>query len=196
MFIAFIDGYRDMPSTKRGAKAGDTETAAGQTARVATNARNRQNRLKEKAIDLAVLNLNPDLFYYSGSMQALYMLVPAEGEAVLVARKALERIRTEASRFMLETFKNTKDLQQIVVKSGFLGYKKIGFTMDSTSYTTVNRWLQLFEGSEAVDLSRDIRWLRMVKDTGEQAIFKEAGAIMAHLPQLVRDNFRPGMNNS
>ena len=50
--IAFIDGARRLPSKKRGAKPGDIETAAQQTARVATNARNRQNKLKEQAIDL------------------------------------------------------------------------------------------------------------------------------------------------
>ena len=52
MFLAFIDGTRRLPSEKRGAKAGDIETAAQQTARVATNARNRQNKLKDQAIAL------------------------------------------------------------------------------------------------------------------------------------------------
>lgn len=50
MFLAFIDGNKKVKSTKRGAKPGDTETAAEQTARVASNARNRQNKLKEEAI--------------------------------------------------------------------------------------------------------------------------------------------------
>ena len=52
MFLAFTDGARQLPSGKRGAKAGEFETAAQQTARVATNARNRQNKLKEQAISL------------------------------------------------------------------------------------------------------------------------------------------------
>lgn len=52
MFYCFIEPDRLVPSTKRGAKEGDTETAAGQTARVGGNAKNRQNKIKEKAIDL------------------------------------------------------------------------------------------------------------------------------------------------
>lgn len=52
MFYAFIEPNREVPSTKRGAKDGDTETAAEQTARVATNARNRQNKIKDQAIEL------------------------------------------------------------------------------------------------------------------------------------------------
>ena len=57
MFLAFVDGARQLPSGKRGAQPGDFETAAGQTARVATNARNRQNKLKEQAIALMILKI-------------------------------------------------------------------------------------------------------------------------------------------
>lgn len=52
MFYCFIEPDLVLPSTKRGAKVGDTETAAEQTARVGKNAKARQDKLKEKAIDL------------------------------------------------------------------------------------------------------------------------------------------------
>lgn len=52
MFYCFIEPDRIVSSTKRGAKPGDTETAAGQTARVGANAKARQNKIKEHAIDL------------------------------------------------------------------------------------------------------------------------------------------------
>ena len=52
MFYCFIEPDKILPSTKRGAKPEDTETAAEQTARVGKNAKARQDKLKEKAIDL------------------------------------------------------------------------------------------------------------------------------------------------
>ena len=52
MFYCFIEPDKKLPSTKRGAKLGDTETAAEQTARVGKNAKSRQDKLKEKAIEL------------------------------------------------------------------------------------------------------------------------------------------------
>ena len=52
MFYCFVEPDKILPSTKRGAKPGDTETAAEQTARVGKNAKARQDKLKEKAIDL------------------------------------------------------------------------------------------------------------------------------------------------
>lgn len=52
MFYCFIEPYREVQSTKRGAKAGEIELAAEQTARVGKNAKARQDKLKEKALDI------------------------------------------------------------------------------------------------------------------------------------------------
>lgn len=52
MFYCFIEPGRFVASTKRGAKNGDTETAAEQTARVGKNAKSRQDKIKEKAMDI------------------------------------------------------------------------------------------------------------------------------------------------
>ena len=52
MFYCFIEPDRQVQSTKRGARPGDIELAAEATARCGANAKSRQNRIKEKAIDL------------------------------------------------------------------------------------------------------------------------------------------------
>lgn len=48
LFRSFIDPLAIVPSTKRGHKPGDTETVCAQTARICTNAKNRQDRMKLK----------------------------------------------------------------------------------------------------------------------------------------------------
>ena len=50
LFIAFIEGLKIVPSTKRGEK-GMTETLATQVVRHSTNAKAHQNKIKEKALD-------------------------------------------------------------------------------------------------------------------------------------------------
>ena len=52
LFYCFIDPNKIVKSTKRGAKPQDTETASEQTARVGANAKARQNKIKERALDL------------------------------------------------------------------------------------------------------------------------------------------------
>ena len=60
LFYCFIEPKKEMPSTKRGAKAGDIELAAEQTARVGKNAKSRQDRLKEQAIGIIDFKIQKD----------------------------------------------------------------------------------------------------------------------------------------
>ena len=59
LFLAFIDGDQIVQSTKRGEK-GQQETLSTQVARNCVNARARQNREKEKAIDLLSIQIEND----------------------------------------------------------------------------------------------------------------------------------------
>lgn len=52
LFISFINSNIEVPSTKRGHKQGDTETVSENTVRNCNNAKNRQNKEKEKAMEL------------------------------------------------------------------------------------------------------------------------------------------------
>lgn len=52
MFLAFVDGNKEVESTKRGHKEGEKEMLATQSARECSNMRNKQNREKERALDL------------------------------------------------------------------------------------------------------------------------------------------------
>ena len=60
MFYCFIEPNKAMPSTKRGARAGDIEYAAEQTARVGKNAKARQDRLKEQALGVIDFKIQKD----------------------------------------------------------------------------------------------------------------------------------------
>lgn len=57
LFLGFIDGDKVIPSTKRGAK-GEMETVAEQVTRNCVNARSRQNREKDKAIELLDIQIS------------------------------------------------------------------------------------------------------------------------------------------
>ena len=63
MFYCFIEPDKPVKSTKRGAKEGDIEYAAQATARCGTNAKSRQNRIKEKAIDLIDFKIQKEQLY-------------------------------------------------------------------------------------------------------------------------------------
>ena len=155
----------------------------------------RLNRaVAEQPIDLAVLSQNSDIYYYSGSAAPLYLAVPAGAEPFLLARKAEQRIRSEAAHLPLELFQNSADMREILERRGLRRVSRIGFTLDNLSYASVQRWTSWCEGAVPVDLSWAIRAARLVKSEAEIAIMAKAGAIMAELPEWVRDGFRPGQN--
>lgn len=60
MFYCFIDPKKKRQSSKRGAKQGEYEFAAEQTARVAKNVKSRQDRIKEKAIGLIDMKIKKE----------------------------------------------------------------------------------------------------------------------------------------
>ena len=60
MFYCFIEPNKAVPSTKRGARAGDIEYAAEQTARVGKNAKARQDRIKEQALGIIDFKIQKD----------------------------------------------------------------------------------------------------------------------------------------
>ncbi len=149
--------------------------------------------LLEKQADLAILSQNADIYYYSGSSAPLYLAVPAEGEPFLIARKAVERIAGDAPQLKLEIFNGSKDLKAIFERHGLNAAKRIGLTLDTITYASVQRLLELFPGSAPVDLSWEIRALRMVKSEAEIAIQAKAGVIMGGIAELVRTCFKPGI---
>jgi len=152
-----------------------------------------QRELSQRAIDLLVLNENSDLYYYTGSVQPLYLLVPAQGQPVVLARKSITRIQQEVLHLPLCPFLGTKDLVAILTERGLTGAKRVAFTQDTTAYATVKRFQALLPEAEIVDFSWEIRALRMVKSAEELAIMRQAGAIHARMPEVLREAFTPGM---
>ncbi|MGE5581366.1 MAG: M24 family metallopeptidase [Bacillota bacterium] len=152
-----------------------------------------QAYLLEKEVDLVVLNRNSDIYYYSGSVQPLYLVIPQAGVPVALARKAVNRIREEVQHLDFEAFYGTKDLIAILERYNFRSSRRLGMTTDTTSYDTVQRWQELLGHPEVVDLSLEIRMLRLVKSPAEIAIQVRAGKVMSKVPELIKAHFRPGI---
>jgi len=152
-----------------------------------------QECLCKQEIALAILSDNVDLYYYSGSVKPLYALIPAEGEPVLLARKALEQIASEVPWAKLEFFNNSKELRQIIEKNQLQQAEKIGLPLDRIPYNTVLRWQQFFPQTEIVDLAWELRKLRMIKSSLEIEIQRRAGKVMSGVPKVVREAFYAGI---
>jgi Xaa-Pro aminopeptidase len=152
-----------------------------------------QALLQQKGVTLAILTQNSDIYYYSGSIQPLYLLVPDMGEPLVLARKSLNRIQNEVNHLDLKPFYNSKDLAEIIRPFKIDASKQIGLTLENVSYATVSRLRQICGGAKISDLSFDLRMLRLVKSEVEIGIQTEAGEKIAHVQEFIKENFKPGM---
>ena len=152
-----------------------------------------QQMLTARGMDAAILTQNTDLYYYTGSMQPLYLVIPAVGEGAIFTRKAATRIRDEVHHLPLYEFTGTKELRAALAERGLLSARHLGMTLDTVAYATVLRLRELFAESELTDIAWEIRTMRMVKSADEIAVFDRAAEVMARLPELVRESFYPGM---
>ncbi|MBN2547102.1 MAG: aminopeptidase P family protein, partial [Spirochaetes bacterium] len=152
-----------------------------------------QKELASKQIDIALFSQTTELYYYSGSNLPLYCIIPAQGQPFLIARKGSPRIREECRHMPLEIFGNSKDLIAIFKKHFNNKIKKCGFVLDASSYSTVIRMLKLLDKPEAVDISWDTKMLRTIKSESEIAIQRKAGVIISKIPEVIRNNYHPGI---
>ena len=77
MFKAFIEGQLMVQSTKRGAKEGEMEGLGQQAARMCVNAKSRQTRQKDKAIDNLQMTIEKN-----GLSENKIIIVPVEDDSI------------------------------------------------------------------------------------------------------------------
>ncbi|HQE60173.1 MAG TPA: Xaa-Pro peptidase family protein [Spirochaetota bacterium] len=152
-----------------------------------------KNFLSDKGISAAVFNQPSELYYYSGSVIPLYLVIPAEGDAFILARKGDQKLRESVLHMETLFFSGSKDLQKIWSDRKLDTASKIGFTLDSTSYSSIERIIKLSPSALPYDLSWDARFLRMKKTPAEIEIMKQGGKIAARIPEIVKENFTAGM---
>lgn len=134
LFKSFIKGDEMVPSTKRGYK-GEMETLAEQSARNCANARARQNREKDKALDLLdiqisndclddnkILILNADELDVSNTLTGLCAMGVAADhkKPVLLGRINNDGYLKGSMRGRGES--ELKDFKEFLLKSGYMEY--------------------------------------------------------------------------
>lgn len=134
LFQSFIKGKDIVPSTKRGHR-GETETIAEQSARNCYNARNRQNKEKEKALELLdiqisndclddnkILILNADDIDVSNTLTGLCAMGVAAKykKPVLLGRVNKEGYLKGSMRGRGES--ELKDFRSFLLSSGYMDY--------------------------------------------------------------------------
>jgi len=121
-----------------------------------------QAALTADGLDGAVVVQETDLVYLAGTGQSAHLLVPAEGEPVLLVRKTFERAREESPLARVEPLRSLRELPEALGQVG-LADGRIGFELDVLPAAAYLNYARRLEGIEIADCSPVLRRVRAVK---------------------------------
>lgn len=131
-----------------------------------------QEKLQEKGLDGALIAQAVSMLYFSGTMHCQYVFIPAEGEALGLARRNMERIRAESS-LPLAKVSGFRDIAA-VVREKYGQVKTLGLELDVLPAALYLRFGEAFSPALLQDVSQLVRETRQVKSSYEIEQFMAA----------------------
>ncbi|MBN1411294.1 MAG: aminopeptidase P family protein [Spirochaetales bacterium] len=150
--------------------------------------------MERENLSLTVLTSTKDIFYYTGSLQPLYVFVPLRGQALILARKGIIRIKQETSDIAVGHFRNTQAMLDIIRVHGMSIGGNVGLSFQTVSHQGFLRFQKVFPGISFRDISWDLQMLRVRKSEAELACMQTAADKCAELGSVLKEHFRPGMS--
>jgi Xaa-Pro dipeptidase len=152
-----------------------------------------QAALKQAGIDLALVVQNADLFYLTGTIQQGQLLVPAEGQPVLLVRKDPDRARQDSAIDDVRAVSSLRELPAVMTELGVAAEAVVGMELDVVPVNVFRRYEGLLPGASIRDCSPLIRQVRSVKSDYERHLVMEAATIVDRGFRAAVETLRPGM---
>jgi Xaa-Pro dipeptidase len=160
-----------------------------------------QLKIKQKNIDIIMITQNVDLYYFTGSMQTGYLVIPAEGEAIFYVRRSVIRAQHE-SVVQVESLGSLREFEanlrerfmNIFAEAEQASRKPIFATeFDVLPVQQLQRLEAALPAVAWVDGSMLVRETRMIKDEYEIGRIQEAARIIDIALEHAISHVREGM---
>jgi Xaa-Pro dipeptidase len=155
-----------------------------------------QALLQKDEVDVAVVRQNADLFYFTGTVQDGYLIVPASGAPVFLVRRDSERATQQSPLRPILPLGSMKELPQAVFDAcGESAPGRLGLELDVLPANTFFFFDEkLFPKQQIVDISGLVRQVRMVKSAWEIELMRRAGGISRAVADAVPKVLGEGMS--
>ena len=152
-----------------------------------------QQQLLQAGLDGALILQNTDLFYFSGTIQQSHLYIPAQGQALLMVRKSLERARSESPLAAIIPLTSPNQLMDLIRENGLTVPVKMGMELDVVPTNTYFSYRKRFPAVEIRDISMPIRTIRSIKSDYELSLIRQAAARSDQVAEMVPGLLRAGM---
>ena len=145
--------------------------------------------LRTEGIDVAIVVQNADLYYLTGTVQQSHLVVPVDGEAVLLTRRTVARARAE-SPLRIEELPTVRRLGELVTEACGVEPEVVGMELDVLPVAQFRRYEGQFPRSRFVDVGGALVRRRAVKSAWEVERIRTAAAladeVFTRIPALLQ----------
>ena len=152
--------------------------------------------LAQHGIDCAIVVQSADLFYLTGTAQQGHLLLPTEGEPLLLVRRDPERARVESPLEYVESFTSLRSLPDALARLGISPSAQLGLELDILPVLSFRRYEQLLPQAELVDCGGCLREVRAVKSPWELEQLRQAGLRAAAAFAAAASALTPGITEA
>jgi len=153
---------------------------------------NLQEELRKKGIDGGLIIQKTDLFYFAATAQQGWLYVPAEGDALLMIFKDVERAAVE-SPLPVISLASPKKIPDVLQERGCRLPTVLGMELDVLPANLYFQYADIFKGVRVVDISTEVRLIRAIKSEYEIGLLREAAALSDKVSAKVPEILREGM---
>ncbi|HJV67140.1 MAG TPA: Xaa-Pro peptidase family protein [Geomonas sp.] len=153
-----------------------------------------QLQMSAADLDAVIMVQNADLFYFTGTIQAGNLYVPAAGDPLYLVRRDYLRARMESGLAGVIPFSSPKELPAQVAAHGHPEPKRIGLELDVLPVALFERYRSLYPNAHFVDATPLIRRVRAVKTHYEIHILQDAGNMADKVYRRAAEVIREGMS--
>lgn len=155
-------------------------------------------RIERLQLGLDQLNLNGtlivqtvDLYYFSGTAQDSHLLIPTQGDPILLVRKDFSRAQEDSPLDDIRSVASFSDLRDTIISSLGSDESHIGMELDVLPVNNYFRYKKILDKAEIHDISNLIKEIRMIKSPLELRAFQKAAemndSMFAYVPEVLKE---------
>ncbi|MEM4699650.1 MAG: Xaa-Pro peptidase family protein [Candidatus Nezhaarchaeales archaeon] len=148
--------------------------------------------LAEGGMRAAILTHSPDVFYFAGTATRSTLVVPTEGEPVLLVQVGFERALRESWVRDVRRGGGAAELKGLLEELN-IKHGAVGLGLDVVSASFYLKLSKLLSGCEIVDVSPTVLRIRAVKEREEVELIERAAEISRVGHRRVEEVLEPGM---
>ncbi len=149
--------------------------------------------MEKRGIKSLLVIQKMNLYYLSGTTQDGILLVPLEGEPLLMIKRELERARTESPVANVVPLRSNREIPSLIQAHYGNVLSSVGLELDVLPVGDYFKFQGLFPGVQFIDASSILGEARKIKSLFEIDLMRKAGEIGMKVYQEAREILKDGM---